>query len=287
MKRREGYVTEALLEVRDLSVTFSLPQQGSIFSFKKEKLKAVDQVSFEMVEGEVLGVVGESGSGKSTLARAIIGLNRPSSGEIRLDRHIINQLRRKELRRARRDMRMIFQDPLASLDPRMTVGNIVAEPLQVYAPELTHREKLKLVAAMLERVGLSAVMMNRYPHEFSGGQCQRIGIARALVVQPKLLICDEPTTALDMTIQAQIIQLLREINREYRMAILLVTHDFRTVAGLCDRVLVMKQGRKVEEAFTQLLFEHPKADYTKQLLAAIPHLPDRSSFLDTKHGFAL
>ncbi|MCV2503127.1 MAG: ATP-binding cassette domain-containing protein, partial [Neisseriaceae bacterium] len=186
----------------------------------------------------------------------------------------LTDLHAHQLRLARKDMQMIFQDPLASLDPRMTLGNIIAEPLKIYEPELSKQERRKKVEEMLERVGSSKNMINRYPHEFSGGQCQRIGVARALVVRPQLLICDEPTTALDMTIQAQIIELLQQINREFNMAILLITHDFRVVAGMCEHVLVIQHGKQVEYSDTLSLFCQPQENYTKELLASIPRLPD-------------
>ncbi|QRN40700.1 MAG: ATP-binding cassette domain-containing protein [Neisseriaceae bacterium] len=266
-------MSEILLEVNNLSINFYIPKKGSIFTFKKDVVTAVNNVSFQINKGEVFGIVGESGSGKSTIARAIIGLNKITSGSVQFNQQELTNLTTKSLRLARKDMRMIFQDPLASLSPRMTLGNIIAEPLKIYQPELTKLEIKQKVEDMLEKVGLSKNMVNRYPHEFSGGQCQRIGIARALIVKPKLLICDEPTTALDMCIQAQIIELLKKMNREFNMAILLITHDLRVVAGMCEHVLVLQHGQKVEYNDTLSLFCHPKQQYTKQLLTAIPRLP--------------
>lgn len=260
-----------LLQVTDLSVHYPLKSQKRWF-FKKDCFKAVDNVSLSIAEGESVALIGESGCGKSTLARAIIGLE-PSVGSIWWSRKELNRLPASARREARKSMQMIFQDPFSSLDPRMTLGSIVAEPLKSYALHLSHQERLTQVKYMMSQVGLDPHMVNRYPHELSGGQCQRIAMARALIIKPKLLICDEPTTALDMTIQAQVIDLLKQIRKKESMSILLITHDFRTLAGLCDQTMVMKQGRIVEQGETAELLSQPQTDYSKTLLASIPLLP--------------
>lgn len=236
-------------------------------------LKAVDGVNLDLDEGATLGVVGESGCGKSTLARAIAGLQPATDGAIFFDGADVTRLDERGWRRLRRDVQVVFQDPLASLNPRMTVADIVAEPLRHLFPELDKRQRRERVLAMLERVGLSARQANRYPHEFSGGQCQRIGIARALVVQPRLLICDEPVSALDVSIQAQIIDLLQDLQREFGIAILFIAHDLAVVKEISDRVLVMYLGRVMETAPAADLFARPVHPYTKALLSAVPR-PD-------------
>lgn len=260
-----------LLQVTDLSVCYPLKRQKHWF-FKKDFFKAVDGVSLNIAEGESVALIGESGCGKSTLARAIIGLE-PSVGSIWWNQKELNRLPASARREARKNMQMIFQDSLSSLDPRMTLGSIVAEPLKSYAPYLSRQERLTQVNHMMSQVGLDPYMVNRYPHELSGGQSQRIAVARALIVKPKLLICDEPTTALDMKIQAQVIDLLKQIRKKENMSILLITHDFRTLVGLCDQTMVMKQGRIVERGITADLLSQPQTDYSKTLLTSIPLLP--------------
>ncbi|MDW8258907.1 MAG: ATP-binding cassette domain-containing protein [Gammaproteobacteria bacterium] len=236
-------------------------------------LHAVVDVSLTLNAGETLGLVGESGCGKSTLARAILRLLPVRAGQILWLGRPLDALSESQLRPLRRDLQIVFQDPLASLDPRMTVGEIVSEPLRVHRPQLDRAGRLREVTRMLVRVGLSAEHVNRYPHEFSGGQCQRIGIARAMILQPKLLVCDEPVSALDVSIQAQIINLLRELQRETGMAILFVSHNLAVVRRLCNRVAVLYLGRLVELAPTASLFDAPRHPYTRGLLAAVP-IPD-------------
>lgn len=261
-----------LLQVTDLSVYYPLKRQKRWFYFKKDCFKVVDTVSLSIAEGESVALVGESGCGKSTLARAIIGLQ-SSVGSIWWNQKELNTLSSRAGRKARKSMQMIFQDPFSSLDPRMTLGSIVAEPLKSYIPHSSRQERLTQVKHIMFQVGLDPHMVNRYPHELSGGQCQRIAMARALIVKPKLLICDEPTTALDMIIQAQIIDLLKQIRKKENMSILLITHDFRALAGLCDQTIVMEQGRIVEQGKTAELLSQPQTDYSKALLASIPLLP--------------
>jgi oligopeptide transport system ATP-binding protein len=251
--------SEILLEVRGLSVEF-------------ESRAAVDDVSFEIARGEVLGLVGESGSGKSTLARALLRLVPVVRGTVSWRGTDLLRCEGAALRRRRRDLQMIFQDPLASLDPRMTVGETLAEPLDIFEPRLGKRARERRVGEMLERVGLAPAMAGRYPHEFSGGQCQRIGIARAMMPQPQLLVCDEPVSSLDVSIQGQIVNLLRDLQRDLKTAMLFISHNLAVVRHLSDRVLVMYGGRIVETAPREELFTAPVHPYTRALLAAVPDL---------------
>jgi oligopeptide transport system ATP-binding protein len=263
-------MSESLLSLRGLRVWFPVGQ--GLFG-RKKMLHAVEGVDLEVRAGEALGIVGESGCGKSTLARAVLQLVRPTSGAVVWMGRPLEGLSTRELRPLRRDLQIVFQDPLASLDPRMTVGDIVSEPLRVHRPELDRAARRAEVAAMLGRVGLSADVINRYPHEFSGGQCQRIGIARAMILKPKLLICDEPVSALDVSIQAQIINLLKDLQRDFGMTVLFVSHNLAVVRRMCDRVLVLYLGRTMELAPTDSLYSRPLHPYTKGLLAAVP-VPD-------------
>ncbi len=262
---------EPILKVRDLSVEFTLPG-GSLFGPKKI-LRAVKEVSFDLYEGETLGIVGESGSGKSTLARAIVRLVQPSGGESVWLGRDIQKMSSKELLALRKDIQMVFQDPLASLNPRMTAGAIIAEPLLTHEPDVGKAERTIRVAAMMEKVGLSPTMINRYPHEFSGGQCQRIGIARALITNPKLVICDEAVSALDVSIRAQVINLLMDLQKELGISMLFISHDIAVVRHIAQRVLVMYLGEVVEIGGAAQVVEHPRHDYTKKLIAAVP-VPD-------------
>ncbi len=260
-----------LLSVRRLKVYHPLPQPWpwSAPGF----VKAVEDVHFNLHAGETLGIVGESGCGKSTLARALAGLQPVTSGGISYGPHDLARLTREAWRPLRREIQMVFQDPIASLDPRMTIGESVGEPLLALQPELGAAERQRRVLEMLERVGLSAAQAQRYPHEFSGGQCQRAGIARALIVKPKILICDEPVSSLDVSVQAQIINLLRELQREQALTMIFIAHDLAVVRHLSHRVLVMYLGRIVEQASTQELFGHPRHPYTRALLASVPGNP--------------
>jgi len=229
-----------ILSVRDLKVHFSLPGKG--FFGPERKLKAVDGINFDLFPGETLGIVGESGCGKSTLGRAILQLIPPTDGQVVwLGRDIVGAPHR-EMQPLRRDLQIIFQDPLASLNPRMTIGEIIAEPLVTHKPELGKDEIKARVKRMMARVGLLPQMINRYPHEFSGGQCQRIGIARAMILEPKLIICDEPVSALDVSIQAQIVNLLQELQREFDLSLIFISHDLSIVRHICHRILVLYLG---------------------------------------------
>jgi oligopeptide transport system ATP-binding protein len=249
--------SDSLLEVRGLGVDY-------------EGRAAVDDVSFEIAPGEVLGLVGESGSGKSTLARALLRLVPVARGTVSWRGADLLRYRGAALRRRRRDLQIIFQDPLASLDPRMTVGETLAEPLEIFEPQLGKQARAKRVAEMVERVGLSPAVTGRYPHEFSGGQCQRIGIARAMMPQPQLLVCDEPVSSLDVSIQGQIVNLLSDLQRDLKTAMLFISHNLAVVRHLSDRVMVMYSGRIVETATREALFAAPLHPYTRALLAAVP-----------------
>lgn len=258
-----------ILQIRDLHVRFDLGRDG--FLRPRRELEAVAGVSFDLAAGQTLGIVGESGCGKSTLARAILGLN-SASGSVRFSGHEILGLSERAMRRHRRNLQVIFQDPLASLDPRMTVEQIVAEPLRALLPQLSGRQRRQRITATLERVGLSPAHLNRYPHEFSGGQAQRIGIARALIVEPRLIVCDEPTSALDVSIKAQVINLLRDLQRDMNLALLFITHDLAAVRHIAHRVLVLYMGRMMELADAEALYQNPRHPYTRALLAAIPQI---------------
>lgn len=257
-----------LLEVRRLCVRYALPRTWPWQA--AGCVRAVEEVNFNLHAGETLGIVGESGCGKSTLARALAGLQPASAGAIQFQGRELSGLNEDQWRPLRRDIQMVFQDPQASLDPRMTIGRIIAEPLEALCPELSHDEREARVLAMLERVGLSAAHINRYPHEFSGGQCQRVGIARALVVRPKILICDEPVSALDVSVQAQIINLLSGLQKEYGLAMIFIAHDLAVVRHISHRVMVMYLGRVMEQAGRDELFAAPAHPYTKALLSSVP-----------------
>lgn len=260
-----------LLEVKDLRKWF--PSSKSPFSGKKQHVKAVDGVSFTLHYGETLGIVGESGCGKSTMGRSVLRLLEPTSGQIFFEGKNFTALNKKELRKSRSELQIIFQDPYASLDPRMTIGDIIAEPLDIQL-KLSEKERMERVLKMMERVGLNTRYVNRYPHEFSGGQRQRIGIARAMILSPKVVVCDEPVSALDVSIQAQVINLLKDMQQEMGMAYIFISHDFSVIKHISDRVAVMYLGRVMEIADKNDLYKHPMHPYTVALLSAIP-VPDR------------
>jgi oligopeptide transport system ATP-binding protein len=236
------------------------------------QLRAVDEISFELRAGESLGVVGESGSGKSTLARAVLRLIRLTRGRVVWLGQDLAALPAAALRARRRELQLIFQDPLGSLDPRLTAGQIIAEGLAVHEPALSGAQRRAAVQAILGQVGLAAEHAQRYPHELSGGQCQRVGIARAMILKPALLVCDEPLSALDVSTQQQILELLVGLTRSQGLAVLFISHDLATVRALCDRVLVMYLGRVVESAGVPALFAQPHHPYSRELLAAIASL---------------
>ena len=266
-------IAEPLLSVRELKVHFNLASESLVPWAPVRVLKAVDGVSFDIMPGETLGIVGESGCGKSTLARGLLNLIPATSGRITWQGQDLQAKDKAAWQTVRKSVQMIFQDPLASLDPRMTVGRIIAEPLKTHYPDMPVAEMMQKVRQIMKRVGLTEQQFNRYPHEFSGGQCQRIGIARALVLEPKLVICDEPVSALDVSIQAQIINLLKELQAEMGLALVFIAHDLAVVKHISQRIMVMYLGRVVELAQKEALYAHPMHPYTQALLSAIP-IPD-------------
>ncbi|MFQ6551597.1 oligopeptide/dipeptide ABC transporter ATP-binding protein [Aestuariibius insulae] len=262
-----------LLSVRNLSVTFDVMPRGAWPWTKPNKLQAVTDVSFDLAAGETLGIVGESGSGKSTLARAIIGTVPAASGEVIWEDTDLTKMSPRDRRAHRRETQMIFQDPLAALNPRMPVGEIIAEPLLTHYPQTSKKEARTKVGEMMERVGLLPNLLNRYPHEFSGGQCQRIGIARALILSPRLIVCDEPVSALDVSVQAQVVNLLKRIQREMGLSMIFIAHDLSVVKHISDRTLVMYLGRQMERADARAIVRDPHHPYTRALIASAP-IPD-------------
>jgi oligopeptide transport system ATP-binding protein len=261
----------ALLTITDLHKHFPI-RKGLLWERTVGEVKAVDGVSFEIPEGKTLGLVGESGSGKSTTGYTILQLLRATSGSIRFMGKELTELKGEPLRRMRREMQIVFQDPYSSLDPRMTVGNIVSEPLEVHGIG-TRKSRRETVRRLLEVVGFNPNFTNRYPHEFSGGQRQRIGVARALALNPKLIICDEPVSALDVSIQAQILNLLKDLQRDFGLTYLFISHDLAVVRTMSDEIAVMNQGKLVEVGPAEDVYLRPKDEYTKALFAAVP-VPD-------------
>ena len=261
---------EVLLEVRNLKKYF--PIRRGVFQRKVGDVKAVDGVSFRIKRGETLGLVGESGCGKSTTGKAILQLERPTAGEVWLEGLDITKVKGEQLRLMRKRMQIIFQDPFASLNPRMTVGDIVGEPIEVHG-SARGKEKETRVKELLKLVGLNPSFTTRYPHEFSGGQRQRIGIARALALNPAFIVCDEPIAALDVSIQAQVVNLLEELQQRFNLTYLFIAHDLSMVRHISDRVAVMYLGRIVEIADWRMIYEDPKHPYSVALLSAIP-IPD-------------
>jgi oligopeptide transport system ATP-binding protein len=264
-------MNEPLLSVRDLSVEFKVRRHGLLG--RGALLRAVDGVSFDLAAGETLGIVGESGCGKSTLGRAVLRLLTPAAGRVLWLGQDLAALSGEALRQRRREMQVIFQDPLAALNPRMTVGEIVAEPLRTFEPGLSADAVRRRVEAAMERVGLLPRQRNRYPHEFSGGQCQRIGIARAMILNPRLIICDEPVSALDASIQAQIVNLLMRLQRESGLALLFISHNLSVVRHISHRILVLYLGRVAELGDSRALCQAPRHPYTQALISAVP-IPD-------------
>ncbi len=267
-----GTQDDLLVDVRNLKVNFPV-KSGSFIARGVGEIKAVDDVSFSVRRGETLGLVGESGCGKTTLGRAILRLEEPTSGDVYFDGENVTQMRAGRLRRLRRQAQIIFQDPYTSLDPRQTAGDCIGEPLKVHNLVQGRGEYRDEVARLLETVGLNPHMGSRFPHEFSGGQRQRIGIARALSVRPDFIVCDEPVSALDVSIQGQIINLLQQLQEDFNLTYLFVSHDLSVVRHVSDRIAVMYLGRIVEVAGRDELYEDPLHPYTKALLSAIP-IPD-------------
>ncbi len=279
--------TQPLLSVRHLKVHFQVKAPHFWPWHAKKTLRAVDDISFDLYAGETLSIVGESGCGKSTLSRALVNLHPVTAGEIVWMGKNLCAATKQDWLNVRRDIQMIFQDPLGSLNPRMTVAQIIAEPLHIHHPTLSTDEVIRQVKAMMNQVGLREEMINRYPHEFSGGQCQRIGIARALILKPKMIICDEPVSALDVSIQAQIINLLKELQKKMGLALLFIAHNLAVVKHVSDRILVMYLGRSMELADKHALYRQPSHPYTRALLSAIPS-PDprqeRKKIIQHLHG---
>ncbi len=261
----------ALLQVRELRKEFPV-RSGFLIERVSHTVNAVDGVSFEIEEGKTLGLVGESGSGKSTTGYCILQLLKPTAGSIRFQGEELTELGREAIRKMRREMQIVFQDPYSSLDPRMTVGDIVSEPLEVHGVG-SRRNRRARVRELLDVVGFNPDYENRYPHEFSGGQRQRVGVARALALNPSLIVCDEPVSALDVSIQAQILNLLKDLQRDFGLTYLFISHDLAVVRSMSDHIAVMKDGKIVETGPADDVYETPKHEYTRALLTAVP-VPD-------------
>jgi peptide/nickel transport system ATP-binding protein/oligopeptide transport system ATP-binding protein len=257
-----------ILEVKNLRVWF--PVRTGVFRSHTDDVKAVDNVSFAIEPGTTMGLVGESGSGKTTIGRAILKLTPATSGQVLFNGKNILPMAEREFRPLRREVQMIFQDPFGSLNPRHTIFQIIGEALEIHFPKFSRSEREARVAQLLEQVGLKPEMMHRYPHEFSGGQRQRIGIARALAVEPKFIVCDEPVSALDVSVQAQIVNLLQDLQEQLGLTYLFIAHDLAVVEHISDHVLVMYRGKIVESASAEAIYEAPQHEYTRKLLAAVP-----------------
>jgi len=259
-----------ILSVNNIKVYFFTSKQFYFPWQKREIIKAVDDVSFDLYEGETLGIVGETGCGKSSLARAIIKMIPIASGKIMWRGEDLSGFNKTKMQKIRREIQMIFQDPLASLNPRMNIGEIIAEPLRTHYPKIKRNIIKDQVKEMMKKVGLLPNLINRYPHEFSGGQCQRIGIARALILKPKLIICDEPVSALDVSIQAQVINLLKDLQKDLKLSLIFITHDLSIAKHISDNILVLYFGKTVEMGLSRELFNNPRHSYTKKLISSVP-----------------
>lgn len=257
-----------LLEVKNLVVSFDT--SSGLFGRGKKSFNAVDNVSFFVKKGETVGLVGESGSGKTTIGRSIVSLVKPAKGEIFFEGTRIDNLSRKEFMPFRKKIQMVFQDPFNSLNPKMSIFKIISEPLEIHFKNMTYAQRKAEVASLLETVGLKADFMERFPHEFSGGQRQRIGIARALAVKPQFLVCDEPVSALDVSVQASIINLLEDLKQSLGLSMLFIAHDLAVVEHISDRIMVMTKGRIVEQGIAEDVVANPQHPYTKKLIAAVP-----------------
>jgi len=257
-----------LLSVRNLRTWF--PVTGGVFRQHIDDIKAVDDVSFDIEAGTTVGLVGESGSGKSTIGKTLLKLIPATSGDVLFEERDILPMSEDEFRPLRREMQMIFQDPFGSLNPRHTIFQIIGEALEIHFPAMSRDERRDRVAELMKQVGLKPEMLERYPHEFSGGQRQRIGIARALAVKPKFIVCDEPVSALDVSVQAQIVNLLQDLQEELGLTYLFIAHDLGVIEHVSDQVLVMYRGKIVEAATAEAIYENPQHEYTRKLLAAVP-----------------
>ena len=269
-------MSDNILEVRDLKMHFSDGSEG-LFGGKKKYIYAIDGISFDIAKGETLGLVGESGCGKSTVVRAVSHLYKPTAGKVLLDGKDLTKMKRSEMVAVRRDMQLVFQDPYSSLDPRMTTSEIIAEPMRIYKKygllDIAEADITSRVEHLMELVGLSKFFKNRFPHEFSGGQRQRIGIARALALKPRLILADEPVSALDVSIQAQVLNLFKDIQKEMELSYLFIAHDLAVIKYISDRIAVMYLGKIVETGGYKDLYANPLHPYTKALLSAVP-IPD-------------
>ena len=265
---KKGSSTDNVLKIENLSVWF--PTKKSIFGKTLTYTKAVDDVSFDLYKGETLGLVGESGCGKTTLGRTLLRLIEPTSGKIIYNGVDLTAKKRDEIRALRKEMQIIFQDPYSSLNPRITIGSAIAEPLKVHGINSTEKQRRDKVADLLEKVDLKAEHFNRYPHEFSGGQRQRIVIARALALNPSFIICDESVSALDVSVQAQVLNLLNDLKKEFGFTIIFISHDLSVVRYISDRIMVMNKGKIEETGAADSVYFNPQSDYTKRLIASIP-----------------
>ena len=261
-----------ILSIHDLYVDYNSQSSLSLPWEKKQIINAVNGVSFNLHEGKTLGIVGETGCGKSTIAKAIIKLTSVKSGQIFWKENNLLDLNKQQMQKVRKEIQMIFQDPLASLNPRMNIGEIISEPLKTHFPTLNHNQIKKQVKDIMLNVGLLPNLVNRYPHEFSGGQCQRIGIARALILKPKLIICDEPVSSLDVSIQAQVLNLLKSLQNELKLTYIFITHDLSIAKHMSDNIMVLYFGKCVEMKKSKQLFRNPQHEYTKQLIASVPQI---------------
>jgi peptide/nickel transport system ATP-binding protein len=267
-RREKLYAQKPLLQIKDLCTWY--PISNGLFGKTTDYVKAVDQLNFEVFPGETLGLVGESGCGKTTLGRTILRLIQPTSGQIIFNGNDITHISKTDLRKLRKDIQIIFQDPYASLNPRLSIGQSILEPLQVHKLHRNDTERKQKVLELLNKVGLKEEHFNRYPHEFSGGQRQRVVIARALALEPKFIICDESVSALDVSVQAQVLNLIRDLQQEFGLTYIFISHDLAVVKHISDRILVMNKGKIEEEGFPEQIFNAPKAEYTRKLIAAIP-----------------
>ena len=256
-----------ILSVKNLKLNYK-DSRGLFIT--NESIKAVDDVSFNVCSGETLGIVGESGSGKYSICRLILNLITKTSGEIEWFGKNFNTYSNLEIKKFRKEVQIIFQDPYGSLDPRMTISRIIKEPLDIFNKKLSKKDKELKIFELMSDVGLSSDLFNRYPHELSGGQCQRVGIARALINKPSVLICDEPVSALDLSIQAQILDLLKSLKEKYNLTLIFISHDLSVIKSICDNVIVLRLGKIIEKSDTKDLFNNPKNEYTKKLISSVP-----------------